>query len=81
MDQPSTSYPGDRIIEKMFFGIGELAEKFGVSTESLRNWEKQKLIPAAQRTPGGHRRYAQEHVRAITKLMTPVPAGAPDNHV
>ncbi|MEM6391240.1 MAG: MerR family DNA-binding transcriptional regulator [Planctomycetota bacterium] len=49
--------------------IGALAERFGVSPESLRVWERQGLIPAAYRTPGGHRRYGVEHVRAITRLI------------
>ena len=49
--------------------IGDLTRKFGVSSESLRNWEKQNLLPPAKRTPGGHRRYSSEHVAAIEKLL------------
>ncbi|MEM6551119.1 MAG: MerR family DNA-binding transcriptional regulator [Planctomycetota bacterium] len=49
--------------------IGDVADRFGVSPESLRVWERQGLIPAAYRTPGGHRRYTAEHVRAITRLI------------
>lgn len=58
-------------MEQAHYSVGDLATRFGVSTESLRNWERQKLIPPAQRTPGKHRRYTDEHVAAIAKLMTP----------
>ena len=54
--------------------IGPLADRFGVSPESLRVWERQGLIPEAHRTPGGHRRYGQEHVEALVKLIME-PAG------
>jgi DNA-binding transcriptional MerR regulator len=49
--------------------IGDLTQKYRVSSESLRNWEKQGLLPPAKRTPGGHRRYSSEHVAAIEKLL------------
>jgi len=51
------------------FSIGILAERYGVSTESLRNWERAGLIPPATRTPGGHRRYTVDHFRALNKLL------------
>jgi hypothetical protein len=50
--------------------IGAIADYYGVSAESLRNWERAGLIPEARRTPGGHRRYTKEHVLAIHKLLT-----------
>lgn len=50
---------------------------FGVSTESLRHWERQNKIPAAIRTMGGHRRYTSEHVAKIAEVMgQPIPAEA-----
>ncbi len=55
--------------------IGSLATRFGVSCESLRNWERQGLIPPSRRTPGGHRRYDVGHVEALTDLIGP-PRGA-----
>ena len=56
--------------------IGPLADRFGVSPESLRVWERQGLIPHARRTPGGHRRYGVEHVRALEHLLVCAPADA-----
>ncbi len=49
--------------------IGELVSRYGVAPQSLRNWEQQGLIPAARRTPGGHRRYGPEHVDALDRLL------------
>ena len=37
--------------------IGEAAKYLGVSTQTLRRWERQNRIKPAQRTPGGQRRY------------------------
>ena len=51
------------------FSIGILADRYGVSTESLRNWERAGLIPPATRTPGGHRRYTEAHFRALNRLL------------
>lgn len=50
--------------------IGPLADRFGVSPESLRVWERRGLIPPARRTPGGHRRYGTEHLDALEHLLT-----------
>ncbi len=51
------------------FSIGVLTRRFNVSAESLRNWERAGLIPPAHRTPGGHRRYRQDHIDAVHKLL------------
>ena len=60
---------------------GGLADRVGVSPESLRVWERQGLIPPAHRTPGGHRRYGREHVVALARLLhceTSLSCPAPD---
>lgn len=49
--------------------IGYLAERYGVSAESLRVWERQGHIPPAVRTPGGHRRYHRAHLEALNRLF------------
>ncbi|KAL6045973.1 Excisionase family DNA binding protein [Balamuthia mandrillaris] len=45
----------------------ELVERYGVSLSGLAKWHKEGKV-AALRTPGGHRRYAAEHVRQLLGL-------------
>lgn len=54
------------------FPIGRLARRYGLSAQTIRNWEQQGLIPPALRTAGGHRRYSHDHLRAIDALILPV---------
>lgn len=52
--------------------IGELSRLTGISTHTLRMWEKRYGTPNAQRLPSGHRRYPREEVprlRAIAKAV------------
>jgi len=44
--------------------IGVVAKMLGVSVNALRGWEDAGVI-TSYRTPGGHRRYDLEAVRAI----------------
>ncbi|MFB7360347.1 MerR family transcriptional regulator [Streptomyces gardneri] len=54
--------------------IGELARRTGVSERSLRYYEKQGLI-TAERTPGGHREYAEYAVDRVTRIQELFAAG------
>ena len=53
------------------FSIRVLAQRYGVSPESIRNWEREGRMPPARRTPGGHRRYGPEHQAALDALIVP----------
>ena len=46
--------------------IGELARRTGVHIETIRYFEKVGMLGAPDRTEGGHRIYAEEHVRALS---------------
>lgn len=37
--------------------IGKLAEEVGVSTDTIRHWEREGLFPAPERTATGYRQY------------------------
>jgi hypothetical protein len=55
-----------------FVSIGELARLTGISSHSLRIWEKRYGSPSAHRLPSGHRRYSKEDVprlRIIAKAL------------
>jgi DNA-binding transcriptional MerR regulator len=47
------------------FRIGEVAELSGVSVETLRYYERMKLLPVTPRTRGGIRRYDAATVRRV----------------
>ncbi len=52
--------------------IGELSKLTGITTFTLRMWEKRYGAPKSQRLPSGHRRYPREEVprlRAIAKAL------------
>ncbi|WP_338076044.1 MerR family transcriptional regulator [Brevibacterium luteolum] len=51
----------------MIMHIGEMAEKSGLSSRTLRHYEQIGLIPATGRTEGGFRVYTDEDLR---RLMT-----------
>ena len=45
--------------------IGELSRRTGVHIETIRYLEKVGLLDTPDRTEGGHRVYAEHHVRAL----------------
>lgn len=45
--------------------IGELAEHTGVSTDTIRYYEKIGLLPAAARDTNNYRQYNSEHVKYL----------------
>jgi predicted site-specific integrase-resolvase len=42
----------------MYISIGKAARMMGVSTSTLRIWDRKKMFKANYRTAGGHRRYS-----------------------
>ena len=52
--------------------IGELSKKTGISTHTLRMWEKRHGAPQSIRLPSGHRRYLpeeMERLRLVAKAL------------
>jgi len=55
-----------------YLTIGELSRLTGVTTHTLRMWEKRYGTPISSRLPSGHRRYPREEVprlRAIARAL------------
>ena len=48
------------------YRIGEIAEQTGVSVETLRYYEKRRLLTAPGRTEGGYRLYSADAVEQVT---------------
>lgn len=49
------------------FQIGVLARNLGRSTQTVRKWERDGIIPIALRDPTGRRVYLKEHIDAIVR--------------
>jgi MerR family mercuric resistance operon transcriptional regulator len=47
------------------YTIGHLSKETGVGTETIRYYEKARLLPMPPRTQGGHRLYQDEHLKRL----------------
>ncbi|WP_215891861.1 MerR family transcriptional regulator [Acidithiobacillus thiooxidans] len=54
--------------EAEYLHIADAAKKLGVSTDTLRRWEREGKILPDRRTMGGWRLYSLETVEGIKKL-------------
>jgi MerR family mercuric resistance operon transcriptional regulator len=45
--------------------IGELSRRTGVNIETIRYYEKIRMLPAPRRTAGGHRAYGPQEARIL----------------
>ena len=52
-------------MESRTFRIGEIASRTGVSVETLRYYEKRRLLPSPSRTQGGFRRYPNGTIQQV----------------
>jgi len=50
--------------------IGELADRLGVTTKSIRFYESIGLMPDPRRTPSGYRDYAEADAERLTFIKT-----------
>lgn len=47
----------------------DLAREHGLSTQAVRNYEEQGILPPAERTESGHRRYRPRHAQALRAFL------------
>ncbi|MEV1083203.1 TioE family transcriptional regulator [Streptomyces sp. NPDC050211] len=52
----------------------DLAREHGISTQAVRNYERDGCIPLAERTPSGYRTYTETHAAALRAYLALVPA-------
>ena len=57
--------------------IAEVSEKFGISTDTLRYYERVGLIPAVNRTESGIRDYNEVDLRRVEFIKCMRSAGLP----
>jgi DNA-binding transcriptional MerR regulator len=52
----------------------DLAREHGISTQAVRNYERDGFLPPATRTPSGYRVYTEAHAAALRAFLALVPA-------
>jgi methanogenic corrinoid protein MtbC1 len=57
------------------YSIGDVAQLTGLSTDTIRVWERRYGRPVPVRLPSGHRRYTGEHVRWLRKVAEAMAQG------
>lgn len=62
-------------VEAATLTIGDLSERTGVSTATLRAWEQRHGFPLPQRLPSGHRRYTEHDVEQVLAVLRSRDAG------
>lgn len=60
--------------DKLVLTIGELAAMVGVSTDTIRVWERRHDVLSPGRTPARHRRYGMEDVETLRRVRQNVSA-------
>lgn len=53
--------------EDGYFTPAQVAVLFGVARDTVKRWEAAGKLPAAKRTPTGHRRYPRAAIDAVLR--------------
>ena len=61
--------------ESKTIGPRELAERSGVSTDTLRHYERKRVLPAPVRTRAGYRRYSPDAVDRVAMIRRALMVG------
>lgn len=54
---------------KAFMSIGKLAENAGVGVETIRFYERERLMPPPERSPGNYRQYDSEAIGRLRFIL------------
>lgn len=66
MSAARTSNPGS-------YRPADLARAHGLSTQAVRNYERDGVLPPAERSASGHRRFSEVHARALNAYLALIP--------
>ncbi|MCZ4498385.1 MAG: hypothetical protein JWQ74_938 [Marmoricola sp.] len=70
-----TPAPAEKQVDSPNLTIGDLARRTGVTPAVLRMWETRYGFPVPDRLPSGHRRYAEEQVDLVARVLRRRDAG------
>lgn len=51
----------------------DLARRHGISAQAVRNYERAGVLPPAQRSPTGYRRFTEVHAAALSAFLALIP--------
>lgn len=57
--------------------VGMAAARLGVTTSTLRSWERRYGVTPSLRTPGGHRRYSDADIERLDQVQRDIQSGLP----
>jgi DNA-binding transcriptional MerR regulator len=60
--------------QRIRYRPADLAREHGISPQAVRNYERDGLLPAAERTSSGYRVYTAVHAQALRTFLALVPA-------
>src|SRR5579864_8909938 len=60
---------------KRMFRSGELAKLLGVSRDTLRHYERKRVLPRPARSPNGYREYSEDAVERIRVIRRALAVG------
>ncbi|WP_281543967.1 MerR family transcriptional regulator [Grimontia sp. SpTr1] len=67
--------------KKKLLSIGEVSERTGVNSVTLRAWQRRYGLVTPQRTPKGHRLYSEQDVQHIQEILSWLDKGVPVSQV
>ena len=59
-----------RAIPKGYMKVGELAKKAGITTRTLRFYDKEGLLPPSHESEGGYRLYTNKDMARLVQIIT-----------
>ncbi|GBF74828.1 MerR family transcriptional regulator [Paenibacillus sp. 598K] len=71
------SLPPSALAEDSTYTIKQAAERSGLSEDTIRYYEKIKLLPSPERTSGGHRAYRQANLEQMKLIVCLKKTGMP----
>src|SRR3954469_14059032 len=61
--------------------IGDVSRATGLSTDTLRVWQRRYGFPVPRRKPSGHRLYSETDVRRLRRISEAIARGHRPGHV
>lgn len=61
----------------ILWGVGAVSRRLGITTATLRTWDRRYGLGPNKRTEGGHRRYSERDVARVARMSQLIAEGVP----